>query len=105
MSHYDVQPVDRPLRLGAGTRPGRRGARDTRIVDEREPTLPRGTRLVVRGQIETMQSSFTGLLSGLALAILLVYLLIVVNFQSWTDPFIIISAFPAALAGSSGCCS
>src|SRR5262249_12759501 len=51
------------------------------------------------GQIETMTSSFTGLLSGLVLAILLVYLLIVVNFQSWLDPFIIISALPAALAG------
>jgi multidrug efflux pump subunit AcrB len=70
-----------------------------RIVDETRPTLPRGTRLAVRGQIETMRSSFTGLAAGLVLAILLVYLLIVVNFQSWTDPFIIISALPAALAG------
>ena len=53
----------------------------------------------MRGQIETMRSSFVGLLAGLALAIVLVYLLIVVNFQSWLDPFIIISALPAALAG------
>ena len=53
----------------------------------------------MRGQIETMNTSFTGLLAGLALAIILVYLLIVVNFQSWLDPFIIISALPAALAG------
>jgi multidrug efflux pump subunit AcrB len=53
----------------------------------------------VRGQIETMTSSFVGLLAGLALAIVLVYLLIVVNFQSWLDPFIIVSALPAALAG------
>jgi multidrug efflux pump subunit AcrB len=71
----------------------------TKVVESMRPTLPRGTRLAVRGQIETMRTSFTGLLSGLALAILLVYLLIVVNFQSWTDPFIIISALPAALAG------
>ena len=54
---------------------------------------------MVRGQIETMTSSFRGLLAGLALAIVLVYLLIVVNFQSWLDPFIIVSALPAALAG------
>ena len=55
--------------------------------------------MVVRGQVQTMQSSYSGLFSGLAFAILLVYLLIVVNFQSWLDPFIIISALPAALAG------
>jgi len=54
---------------------------------------------VVRGQVLTMKSSFTGLLSGLAFSILLVYLLIVINFQSWLDPFIIISALPSALAG------
>jgi multidrug efflux pump subunit AcrB len=71
----------------------------TRIVDANRPKLPRGSQLFVRGQIETMRTSFQGLLSGLALAILLVYLLIVVNFQSWLDPFIIITALPAALAG------
>ena len=70
-----------------------------RIIREVEPTLSRGTRLMVRGEIATMTSSFTGLLAGLLLAVVLVYLLIVVNFQSWTDPFIIISALPAALAG------
>ena len=64
-----------------------------------EKDLPRGAQLIVRGQIETMNSSFSGLLAGLVLAIVLVYLLIVVNFQSWLDPFIIISALPAALAG------
>src|SRR5207302_7763157 len=61
--------------------------------------LPRGSQIIVRGQIDTMTRSFVGLLAGLALAIVLVYLLIVVNFQSWLDPFIIISALPAALAG------
>ena len=71
----------------------------TRIVDQSRASLPRGAQVVVRGQIETMHSSFTGLAGGLALAIVLVYLLIVVNFQSWLDPFIIITALPAAMAG------
>jgi multidrug efflux pump subunit AcrB len=70
-----------------------------RIVADNQKGLPRGSRIVVRGQLETMRSSFIGLLAGLAFAIVLVYLLIVVNFQSWLDPFIIITALPAALAG------
>ncbi len=70
-----------------------------KIVDSSQKTLPRGSFLRVRGQIETMRSSYIGLLSGLGFAIVLVYLLIVVNFQSWLDPFIIITALPAALAG------
>jgi len=70
-----------------------------RIVDANRKELPRGSQLTVRGQIETMTSSFQGLLSGLVLAIVLVYLLIVVNFQSWLDPFIILTALPAAMAG------
>jgi len=75
-------------------------ARDiTRIVDQNRKLLPRGSFLGVRGQIQTMRTAYTGLLLGLAFAIVLVYLLIVVNFQSWLDPFIIITALPAALAG------
>ena len=70
-----------------------------RIVQQNKASLPRGSFIHVRGQIETMRSSYFGLLSGLAFAIVLVYLLIVVNFQSWLDPFIIITALPAALAG------
>ena len=70
-----------------------------RIVAANEKSLPRGTFVRVRGQVETMKSSYLGLLFGLAFAIVLVYLLIVVNFQSWLDPFIIITALPAALAG------
>ncbi len=70
-----------------------------KISKAHEKDLPRGSFLHVRGQIETMQSSYFGLLAGLAFAIVLVYLLIVVNFQSWLDPFIIITALPAALAG------
>jgi multidrug efflux pump subunit AcrB len=69
------------------------------IVDKYRKQLPRGSQLVVRGQVLTMKSSFIGLLAGLAFSILLVYLLIVVNFQSWLDPFIIIAALPSALAG------
>jgi multidrug efflux pump subunit AcrB len=70
-----------------------------RIVDENRKSLPRGTFITVRGQVDTMHSSYTGLLTGLGFAIVLVYMLIVVNFQSWLDPFIIITALPAAMAG------
>jgi len=62
-------------------------------------TLPRGSLIIVRGQIQTMRESFLGLVGGLFFSIVLVYLLIVVNFQSWLDPFIIIAALPAALSG------
>ena len=61
--------------------------------------LPRGTFLTLRGQVETMRHSYGELLAGLAFSIVLIYLLIVVNFQSWLDPFVIITALPAALAG------
>jgi multidrug efflux pump subunit AcrB len=70
-----------------------------RLVDEMRAQLPRGAELVVRGQVQTLNSSFAGLAAGLAVAIVLVYLLLVVNFQSWLDPLIIVSALPAALAG------
>ncbi len=70
-----------------------------KIVAANEKTLPRGTFVRVRGQIETMKNSYLGLIAGLVFSIVLVYLLIVVNFQSWLDPFIIITALPAALAG------
>jgi multidrug efflux pump subunit AcrB len=64
--------------------------------------LPRGSFVSVKGQLQTMRSSYVGLLTGLVFSIVLVYLLIVVNFQSWLDPFIIITALPAALAGIVG---
>lgn len=99
VSHYNVQPVVDVF----GTVQGRDlggVARDIEpILKEMEKDLPRGAQIMVRGQIETMNSSFNGLLAGLVLAVVLVYLLIVVNFQSWLDPFIIISALPSALAG------
>jgi multidrug efflux pump subunit AcrB len=75
-------------------------ARDTqKIVASFEKKLPKGSRIEVRGQVATMISSFQGLGIGLAMSIVLIYLLIVVNFQSWLDPFIIITALPGALAG------
>src|SRR5436853_460267 len=70
-----------------------------RLVADTADQLPKGSHVDLRGQAETMISSFNGLLLGLAAAIVLIYLLIVVNFQSWLDPFIIITALPAALAG------
>jgi len=70
-----------------------------RIVEANRKSLPRGSFVTIRGQIQTMRSSYVGLLAGLGFSIVLVYLLIVVNFQSWLDPFIIIMALPAALAG------
>jgi len=70
-----------------------------KIVDTYNGKLPRGTFITIRGQVGTMRSSYSGLLSGLGFAILLVYMLIVVNFQSWLDPFIIITSLPAAMAG------
>jgi len=70
-----------------------------KILDANAKSLPRGTFVTLKGQVDTMNSSYTGLLGGLIFSIVLVYLLIVVNFQSWTDPFVIITALPAALAG------
>lgn len=71
----------------------------TRIVTANRKSLPRGSFLTVRGQLETMRQSYIGLLAGIAFAIVLIYMVIVVNFQSWLDAFIIIGALPAALAG------
>jgi CzcA family heavy metal efflux pump len=99
VNHYNVQPV---VDVYASTQDRDLGAvaADTdKILKEFDQHLPRGTHIVVRGQVATMRSSFFGLGVGLAGAILLVYLLIVVNFQSWLDPFIIITALPGALAG------
>ena len=101
VSHYNVQPV---IDVYVSTQGRDLGsvAKDTmNVLKHFEQDLPRGTRIIVRGQIETMRSSFFGLGIGLVMAILLVYLLVVVNFQSWLDPFIIITALPGALAGIS----
>jgi multidrug efflux pump subunit AcrB len=99
ISHYDIAPVIDIYGAVQGRDLGSVARDIDSVVKQNEKGLPRGTQLVVRGQIDTMRSSYVGLLGGLVFAILLVYLLIVVNFQSWLDPFIIISALPAALAG------
>jgi len=99
VTHYDIQSaIDI---FGAVDRRDLGGvARDMNpIIEQSKKDLPPGSQILVRGQIDTMNSSFIGLLAGLGFSIVLVYLLIVVNFQSWLDPFIILTALPAALAG------
>ena len=103
VSHYDIQPVVDIYGSVARRDLGGVANDISKIVDNARKQLPRGSEVNIRGQVQTMKSSYSGLLSGLAFAILLVYLLIVVNFQSWLDPFIIISALPAALAGIVWC--
>ena len=99
VSHYDIQPMIDIYGSVQGRDLGGVSRDLNKIIEASKKELPRGSQLNVRGQIQTMRSSYTGLLSGLLFSIVLVYLLIVVNFQSWLDPFIIISALPAALAG------
>ena len=98
-SHYNVSPVIDIYGAAQGRDLGSVSREINPILAAAQKDLPRGSQIIVRGQIDTMTTSFVGLLAGLALAVVLVYLLIVVNFQSWLDPFIIISALPAALAG------
>jgi multidrug efflux pump subunit AcrB len=99
VSHYDVQPVLDIYSNVVGSDLGSVTRQMERIVANHEKDLPRGSHFVLRGQSETMYKSYIGLLAGLLFSIMLVYLLIVVNFQSWLDPFLIVSALPAALAG------
>ncbi len=101
VSHYDIQPVIDIYANVEGTDLGSVTRAMERIIARHQKSgdLPRGSHIVLRGQSETMYKSYIGLLVGLVFSILLVYLLIVVNFQSWLDPFLIISALPAALAG------
>jgi multidrug efflux pump subunit AcrB len=99
VSHYNIQPVIDIFGAVQGRDLGGVSKDITRIIDQTRKNLPRGSQVVMRGQVQTMRTSYIGLLTGLAFAIILVYLLIVVNFQSWLDPFIIICALPAALAG------
>jgi multidrug efflux pump subunit AcrB len=99
VSHYDSTPVIDIYGSVQGTDLGFISAQINDLVARTQHDLPRGSQVSVRGQVKTMTDSFAGLLIGLAGAVVLVYLLIVVNFQSWRDPFIIITALPAALAG------
>jgi len=99
VSQYNIQamvqiyaaPQDRDL--------GAVAADVQKVVDEMAGSLPRGSQVYLLGQVRTMNTAFAGLLFGLLAAVVLIYLLIVVNFQSWSDPFVIITALPAALAG------
>ncbi|HEX4275615.1 MAG TPA: efflux RND transporter permease subunit, partial [Bryobacteraceae bacterium] len=99
INHYNIKRVIDIYGAVEGRDLGATGKDVTRIVDAARKNLPRGSDVVIRGQIETMRTSYIGLVAGLGVAIVLVYLLIVVNFQSWLDPLIIVSALPAALTG------
>jgi multidrug efflux pump subunit AcrB len=99
VNHYNVQPVFDVLTNVQGRDLGGVADEVAKVVDSFKSKLPRGTFLSVRGQVQSMNSSFAGLGAGLVFAIVLVYFLMVVNFQSWTDPFIIIMALPGALCG------
>ena len=99
VSHYDARTVLDIYGSAQDTDLGFIATQVKRILDETRKDVPRATQVTVRGQVKTMTDSFNGLLLGLLGAVVLVYLLIVVNFQSWLDPFIIITALPAALAG------
>ena len=98
-SRYNILPAVDVFVSVQGTDLASVATRVQALVDQVRPKLPRGSEVVLRGQVETMQASFIGLGVGLVMAIVLVYLLIVVNFQSWTDALVIIAALPAALAG------
>jgi CzcA family heavy metal efflux pump len=99
VSHYDVQPVFDIYANVDGRDLGSVATGVRALVREFEPKLPRGSFITLRGQVESMDSSFVGLSVGILFAIVLVYLLMVINFQSWLDPFIIIMALPGALCG------
>ncbi len=99
VSHYNVAPTIDIYATAQDRDLGALAAEVRKVIEGARRDLPRGSTIAVRGQVQTMAESFSGLFAGLALAILLVYFLIVVNFQSWIDAFIIITALPAGLAG------
>ena len=99
VSQYDIQPL---IQINATTQDRDLGAvaKDIRnIIADTAKDVPKGSSVVLLGQVRTMESAFSGLLFGLLGAIVLIYFLIVINFQSWSDPFVIVTALPAALAG------
>jgi multidrug efflux pump subunit AcrB len=99
VSHYNVQPVFEVNADVQGRDLGAVSADVQRVVDSLQSDLPRGSTFAVRGQVQSMNSSYRGLAFGLLFAVLLVYFLMVVNFQSWLDPFIILTGLPGAAAG------
>ena len=98
-NHYNVQPVFDVFVNTQGRDLGGVGSDIDRILVRYQKTLPKGAQLTVRGQVKSMHESFTGLGLGMIFAVLLVYLLMVINFQSWLDPFIILTALPGAACG------
>jgi multidrug efflux pump subunit AcrB len=99
VSQYDIQPLVQIFAAPQGRDLGGIAADVNKVIADNAKDVPKGSTVVLSGQVQTMNSSFSGLLFGLLGAIVLVYFLIVVNFQSWSDPFVIITALPAALAG------
>ena len=99
VSHYNVQPVIDIYGATHGRDLGAIAGDIQRILDDTAKDVPTGSTVVLRGQITTMTAAYSQLYAGLALAVVLIYLLVVVNFQSWLDPFVIVSALPAAMAG------
>jgi len=98
-TEYNIQPLIQVYATTQGRDLGAVAADVQKIIDETAKDVPKTARVVLLGQVKTMNDSFSGLLFGLLGAVVLIYLLIVVNFQSWADPFVIITALPAALAG------
>jgi multidrug efflux pump subunit AcrB len=98
-SQYNIMPLIQIFATTQGRDLGAVAADVQKVIDDTKNDAPRGAQVVLMGQVRTMNSAFAGLLFGLLGAIVLIYLLIVVNFQSWADPFVIVTALPAALAG------
>jgi multidrug efflux pump subunit AcrB len=99
VSQYDIQPMVQIYATPEGRDLGAVAADVKTVIADLAKEVPKGSSVVLLGQVQTMNSAFSGLLFGLLAAVVLIYLLIVVNFQSWSDPFVIITALPAALAG------
>jgi multidrug efflux pump subunit AcrB len=99
VTHYSIMPAIDVYATTQGRDLGAVAADINKVLAATKSDLPKGATVTLRGQVQTMNSAFTGLILGLAGAIVLIYLLIVVNFQSWADPAVIVSALPAALAG------
>ena len=99
VSHYNVRPVVDIYASTEGRDLGAVAGQIDDIIQQTSKDVPRGSQVTLRGQVTTMTSAYSQLIVGLAFAIVLIYLLIVVNFQSWLDPFVIVMALPGALAG------
>jgi multidrug efflux pump subunit AcrB len=99
VSHYAVQPAFDVFATTQDRDLGGVAADIQQVLDDTKSDLPAGATVTIRGQVQTMNAAFSGLFFGLVEAIVLIYLLVVVNFHSWSDPFVIVMALPAALAG------